>query len=155
MARSMQLGRWEPFRDLLNVQRDLNRFFGGTLDDSDVGLRGSWAPAMDIHESQDAFTVWMDVPGMSSDDIDITLDRNLLTVRGERSFSTERKEEEYRRVERRFGAFERSVTLPSHVDPDAINAAVTDGVLEIVIPKAEEAKPRQIKVGQGARQLNA
>lgn len=154
MARSMQLGRWEPFRDLLNAQRDLDQLFGRGFDD-DIGLRGSWSPAMDIHESDQAFTVWMDVPGMSSDDIDITLDRNLLTVRGERSFSTERREEDFRRVERRTGAFERSVTLPSHVDAEGINASVTDGVLEIVIPKAEEAKPRQIKVGQGTRQLNA
>ena len=153
MARFIQTRNWEPFRDLLSVQRDLNRVFDRALTgESDAFLRGTWAPQMDIHESEEAFTVWMDVPGLTSDDVEVTLDRNVLSVRGDRAFSDERREETFHRIERRYGQFERTVTLPSTVDPDGITASVHDGVLEITIPKAAEAKPRQIKVGS-AKQL--
>lgn len=154
MARFIQTRNWEPFRDLLSVQQDLGRLVDRTLAGaSDPGFRGSWAPLMDIHESEDAFTVWMDVPGMSGDDIEVTLDRTLLTIRGERSFTSDRAEEGFHRVERRYGRFERTVTLPSHVDADGIAASVDAGVLEVTIPKAEEARPRQIKVGTARKQL--
>lgn len=152
MARYMQMRRWEPFRDLLNVQRDLDRLMQGRQEDL---LTGTWTPPMDIHESTDAFTVTLDVPGMTSEDVEVTLDRNLLTVRGQRSFSEEHREEDFRRIERHYGAFERSVSLPAAVDADGIDASVTDGVLEITIPKAAEARPRQIKVGGPTKQLTS
>ena len=152
MARYTQMRRWEPFRDLLQMQRDVNRLFGA---EDDFGFNGTWAPLMDIHEGSDAYTLSLDVPGMTSDDIEVTFDRGVLTIRGERRFLGEDKAEQYRRVERHYGAFERSVTLPAPVDAEGINASVHDGVLEITVPKAEEAKPRQIKIGEGARQLEA
>lgn len=153
MTRYVQARTLDPFQGLLGVQRDLNRVFDRALSSDPDAFLGSWAPRMDIHESQDAFTVWMDVPGLSSDDVQVTLDRNLLSIRGQRRFSEEHKEESFHRIERRYGQFERTVTLPATVDADGISASVDNGVLEITIPKAPEAKPRQIKVGTASKQI--
>jgi HSP20 family protein len=108
-----------------------------------------WAPALDISERKDAYVVTVEVPGVKAEDLDITLEDGLLTIQGERQFTSESSEQQYHRVERRYGSFRRSITLPSQVRADAIEASFEDGVLEVVVPKAEEAKPKKISVRAG------
>jgi HSP20 family protein len=108
-----------------------------------------WAPALDISERKDAYVVTVEVPGVKAEDLDITLEDGLLTIQGERQFTSESSEQQYHRVERRYGSFRRSITLPSQVKADAIEASFEDGVLEVVVPKAEEAKPKKISVRAG------
>jgi len=148
------LSRWDPFRDLMALQNDLTRFFGDTYAGGEVGSRGTWAPFLDIAEDQEGFRISVDLPGMTADDVEITLNQNLLTIRGERKTGNEIKEENYHRVERRYGAFERTVSLPAQVDSDGIQADYSNGVLEVRVPKAEQAKPRKIKIGE-SRQLDS
>ena len=103
----------------------------------------------DISERKDAYVVTVEVPGVNADDLDITLEDGLLTIQGERHVSSESSEQQYHRVERRYGSFRRSITLPSQVQADAIEASFENGVLEVVVPKAEEAKPKKITVRAG------
>ena len=153
MAR-LQVGRWDPFRDLMSLQTDLNRLFNQTWGSGDVvSGQGAWTPFLDLYETEDTFVAKVDLPGLSPEDVEITLDQNLLTIRGERKFNQEVKEESYHRFERRYGAFQRTISLPTHVDADGIQASFTDGVLEVIVPKAEQSKPRRIKIGQGAPEL--
>lgn len=155
MSRYMQVRRWDPFRDLVSLQTDLNRLFGRTFGEGDETAVGAWSPFLDLYETPEKFVVKVDLPGMSSEDVDLTFDDNVLTIRGERKWTDEVNEESFHRVERRYGAFTRSVSLPAHVDADGIQASFSDGVLEIAVPKSETAKPRKIKIGEGARELNA
>lgn len=151
MARYGQLTRWEPFRDLMALQNELSRVFGSGSDV--VSAQGSWAPLLDVYEADDRFVIKVDLPGMNPDDIDVTLDQNLLTIKGERRFDSEVKQESYHRVERSYGTFQRTISLPSQVDADGIQAEFRDGVLELAVPKAEAARPRKIKIGEGAREI--
>jgi HSP20 family protein len=133
----MSVSRWDPFQDLLAIQDEMNQVFGRARQ----GQGGRvWAPALDISERKDAYVVTVEVPGVNSDDLDITLEDGLLTIQGEQQFH---------RVERRYGSFRRSITLPSQVQADAIEASFENGVLEVVVPKAEEAKPKKITVRAG------
>jgi HSP20 family protein len=109
----------------------------------------AWAPALDISERKDAYLVTVEVPGVNADDLDITLEDGLLTIQGERQLTSESSEQQYHRVERRYGAFRRSITLPAHVMAEGIQASFEDGVLQILVPKAEEAKPRRIQIRPG------
>lgn len=146
----MSVMRWDPFRDLLSIQDEMNQIFRRTLGQGDTGREGEprarWAPALDILERDNAYVVNLEVPGVKQDDLEITLDDGVLTVKGERSFTQETDKEQYHRVERRYGSFRRSITLPSRTKADAIEATFENGVLQIVVPKAEEAKPRRIQV---------
>jgi HSP20 family protein len=143
----MSVSRWDPFQDLLAIQDEMNQLFGRAAGQAS---RRTWAPALDISERKDAYVVTVEVPGVKADDLDITLEDGLLTIQGERHFTQESTEQQFHRVERRYGSFRRSITLPSQVQADAIEASFEDGVLEVIVPKAEEARPKKITVRPGA-----
>ncbi len=107
---------------------------------------GAFSPALDVHESEDAYTIHVELPGVAADDVELTLEENVLTIAGERSFYDEVDADDFRRVERSFGRFHRAVRLPDRVAGDQVTARHADGLLTIVVPKAEEAKPRRIAI---------
>jgi len=139
-----------PFQELENLQREMNRLFDLTfpkIGDMDATLLGGqWAPAIDIYDSKDNIVVKADLPGLDKDNIDISIQDNLLTIKGEKKQKNDVKEEDYIRSERFYGSFHRSLTLPTDVDSTNVKATFKDGVLELVLPKKEEAKPKQIKI---------
>lgn len=143
----MAITRWDPFRDLMSIQNEMNRLFGRTYG-GDVGesTRGAWTPALDVFETQEKFVITMELPGVSPADVDISVEDSTLMVRGERKFYSEQQEESFLRIERRFGEFTRSLTLPSTADAESIQASFDQGVLTIEVPKREEAKPRKISI---------
>jgi len=151
MRKQMAIRRWDPFRDLMSIQNEMNRLFGRTYG-GDVGEspRGAWTPALDVHETQDKFVITMELSGVSPDDVDISVEDSTLVVRGERKFYREQDEESFLRIERRFGEFTRSLTLPSTADAESIQASFDQGVLTIEVPKKEEAKPRKISIKANA-----
>ena len=146
----MAIVRWDPFQDLISLQERMNRLFEQTLDRSrgerEGMVAGTWAPAVDIYETPDSIVLQAELPGLSKDDIDIQVRDNVLTLKGERRSEKEVKEGNYLRVERAYGGFQRAFTLPAAVQADKIRAVFKDGVLDVSIPKAEEAKPKQIKI---------
>jgi HSP20 family protein len=149
----MAIVRWEPFRDLVSLQERMNRLFdesfrmaGRSGGEEDWALGGSWAPAVDIFEKEGNLVLRAELPGVDAKSVDIRLENNVLTLRGERRFDNEIKRESYHRVERAYGSFSRSFTLPSVVDQGSIKANYKDGVLEVTLPKREEAKPKQIEI---------
>jgi HSP20 family protein len=144
----MSVSRWDPFQDLLAIQDEMNQVFGRARNQGQAGGR-VWAPALDISERKDAYVVTVEVPGVDADDLDITLEDGLLTIQGERRFTSESSEQQYHRVERRYGSFRRSITLPAQVRAEAIEATFENGVLEVTVPKVEEAKPKKISVRAG------
>jgi len=152
----MALIRWNPSRefaampsDLFGFQREMNKmfdnFFRGDIREEDSALM-AWAPAVDIAEHEDEYSVKVELPGVNKDDVKITIESNILTIRGEKKQEKETKKENYHRVERNYGLFQRSFTLPTTVKSDKIDAVYKDGILSIALPKAEEAKPKQIEV---------
>ena len=150
----MALIRWEPAREINSLQQEMNRLFGSFFDTPTPSAGNGprrWIPAMDLVETDEHFVLRADLPGMSEGDIDLSLEDNVLTVSGERKSEHEEKREGFYRVERAFGSFSRSLTLPEGVDGDAIAATFDSGVLEVRIPKPEQRKPRklQIQVGDG------
>src|SRR5262245_63836749 len=149
----MAIVRWEPFRDLLSLQERMNRMFGeyrgAHTSDDEWALGGSWAPAVDIYEQGNDIVLKAELPGVDPKDVDIRLENNVLTLRGQRKLESEVKKESYHRVERSYGSFSRSFTLPSVVDQGGIKAEVRDGILKLVLPKREEAKPKQIEISVG------
>jgi HSP20 family protein len=141
------LRRYDPFRNVATLQDEIDRAFRSALgSDSGTATAGAWSPALDVEESQDAFTLHVELPGVASDDVDVSLEENVLTIQGERRFYDESEADGFRRIERHFGRFHRSIRLPDRVDPDAVKATAKDGLLTIVVPKAEEAKPRRIAI---------
>ena len=145
----MAMVRWEPVRDLLTLQERMNRMFDSSYrgaGDEDWALGGSWAPAVDIYEKDGNIVLKAELPGVDPKDVDVRVENNLLTLRGERKFDNEVKRDNYHRVERSYGAFSRSFTLPNVVDTGNIKAEYRDGVLHMTLPKREEAKPRQIQI---------
>ncbi len=155
----MTIVRWEPIRELSSLQSDMNRFFDAMFQAPAGGGQAAqlrrWTPAMDLAETEDAFVLRADLPGVSQEDVSIELEDTVLTVSGERKSDHENKGEGYYRVERAFGAFSRSLTLPKGVDAEAIAAQFTDGVLEVRIPKPEQRKPRRIAINGEPRELEA
>ena len=146
----MTIVRWEPFRELNTLQNEMNRLFNTVFDAPTPGNGGAlrrWMPAMDLVETDDHFVLRADLPGMSEGDVKIEFEDGTLTVSGERGAEHESKNEGYYRVERAFGSFSRSLTLPQGVDPNAVTASFDRGVLEVRIPKPEERKPRRIEIG--------
>ena len=153
----MTIVRWEPFRELSTLQNEMNRLFN-TVFDTPSGGGGNggstlrrWMPAMDLVENDDNFVLRADLPGLSEDDVKLEFEDGTLTVSGERKAEHEAKNEGYYRVERAFGSFSRSLTLPQGVDPEAVTASFDRGVLEVRIPKPEERKPRRIEIGTGGQ----
>jgi HSP20 family protein len=143
------LTRWEPFREFSTLQDRINRVFrdsyaGASQDDSLA--TSSFSPAVDVYEDEHKVTLKIEVPGINEKDIDVRLENNTLTVHGERKIEKEEKEENYRRVERQYGSFTRTFTLPQTVDSENVSASYDKGVLNISLPKKAEAKPKQIKV---------
>ena len=151
----MTIVRWEPLRELNSLQSEMNRLFN-TAFDAPSGVSGPvtrrWVPAMDLVESGEHFVLRADLPGMTEEDIEIELEDGTLTVSGERKLEHEERQEGFHRVERSFGEFSRSLTLPKGVDADAVSARFDRGVLEILIPKPEARKPRRISIANGSQQ---
>jgi HSP20 family protein len=144
--------RWEPFREFSTLQDRLNRLFQQSVSESrDEALTSSsFAPAVDVYEDDHQVTLKIEVPGIDEKDIDVRLENNTLTVHGERKLEKEEKEENYRRVERQYGSFTRSFTLPTTVDAEGVSAQYDKGVLKIRLNKKAEAKPKQIKISVGS-----
>lgn len=143
--------RRDPFRDLLNLQGEMTRLFGRAYgSDEAEGARTSWAPPIDIYETADAYRVVAELPGFNPDEVDVTVNEGTLTIKGERKFYNEVNEESFHRIERRFGAFQRLVSLPQQVQAEKVEASFDKGVLTVSIPKAEQAKPRRIEIKAGA-----
>lgn len=147
----MTLVRWMPRRDIMSVQQEINNvfnsLFGNTRTADADDFETSWAPRLDVSEDKDHYNVKVDLPGMKREDVKITLRENILNVRGERAEDAKREGESFHILERRFGKFSRSLTLPTNVDASNIAARMADGILTIAIPKAEESKPREISIG--------
>jgi HSP20 family protein len=147
--KTMAVVRWDPFRDLGLLQDRMNRLF----DDAGRGWRAeepaattSWSPSVDIFETEGEIVVKAELPGMDRKDIALHLENNVLSLRGERRFVKETKEENYHRIERSYGNFSRSFSIPATVDEEKIRADYKDGVLKIILPKKDQAKPKQIKI---------
>lgn len=152
----MALVRWEPARELASLQQEMNRLFSAFFEPGAVApapADGSsvrrWIPAMDLVETDDAFVLRADLPGLEQDDIKLEVEDDVLTVSGERKAEHEDKREGYYRVERSFGSFRRSLTLPEGVDAESVTASFDKGVLEVRIPKPEERKPRKVAIEVG------
>ena len=141
-----QLSNWTPFDRLATLRDEMDRLFDFSFPSRDSGLLSGWSPALDVYDDKDAYQVSVELPGMKKDEIDISMHDGVLTVSGERKHERENKEGQTFRSERYFGKFQRSITLPSGVDMNKVTASYKDGVLLIHLPKAEEAKPRQIEV---------
>jgi len=139
---------FDPFRELFDLQRNINQLFDDSVgkENREGLMLNAWTPAVDIYEDENAFMIKADLPEVNREDVKVSLNENVLTISGERRFENEEKREGYHRVERAYGQFYRSFTLPQNVNLEAINAEVRDGVLRLSIPKKEEAKPRQIEV---------
>lgn len=151
----MALVRWEPIREINSIQNEVNRLFN-TFFDTPVTAQDTsarrWIPAMDLVETDDHFVLRADLPGISEEDVRIELEERVLTISGERKSAHESEREGYHRVERAYGAFSRSLTLPDGVDPEGVKARFDRGVLEVEIPKPEERKPRRVAIDVGDRQ---
>jgi HSP20 family protein len=156
--------RWDPFQDLRSAQDEMAQMGQmspmlahalGLHTQQGSATATAWAPALDISERKDAYLVTVELPGLKSEDLDITMEDGLLTIQGERQFTHDSSEEQFHRVERRYGAFRRSITLPAHVTAEGIEASFEDGVLQILVPKAEEAKPKRIQVRPGRMEVTA
>lgn len=143
----MAITRYEPFREFASLQDQMNRLFGDTYLRDDEAVRGSWIPPVDIYETdQHDLVLKAEVADIPRNDIHVTVENNTLTLRGEKKFSHEVKEDKFHRVERSYGSFNRSFTLPNTVDPSKVKADYKDGVLTVRMPFREEAKPRVIDV---------
>ena len=156
--------RWDPFQDLRSAQDEMAQMrpmlahalgLHTQPQGSATATATAWAPALDISERKDAYLVTVELPGVQADDMDITMEDGLLTIQGERHFAHDSSEQQFHRVERRYGAFRRSITLPAHVMAEGIQASFEDGVLQILVPKAEEAKPKRIQVRPGPATIPA
>lgn len=146
----MAIARFDPFRDLAVLQDRMNRLFNdrasGRPSDDDLMSRGTWTPAVDIFEENGGLVLKAEVPDIAREDIDITVENNTLTLRGERKLADEIKQENFHRIERAYGKFVRQFALPTTVDSSKIAAEYKDGVLTVKLPMREEAKPRTVKV---------
>jgi HSP20 family protein len=146
----MAIIRWDPFRDLVTLRDRMNRLFEDAVstartDEKDM-ISSSWAPAVDIYEDEKQLVLTAELPGINEKDVDIKIEDNTLIIHGERKLEKETREENYHRIERAYGSFYRSFTLPNHIDQDKIQAEHENGVLKIVMPKKPELQPRKVKI---------
>ena len=143
----MAVIRWQPNSNLFDLRRDMNRLFEGFWGDDENPLpMTQWAPATDLVEKEDEFVLTAELPGMTQKDISVTITNNVVTIKGEKKQESENKEGSVHRTERTYGGFSRSFTLPAGARTEKVDASYRDGVLSLRIPKAEEAKPKQIEV---------
>jgi len=146
------LTRWEPINDISNLSQRMDRMFEELMGRGmrrlaeDDRVRGSWSPAVNILEKKDAIVITADLPGLKAEDVDVTVDNGVLTIRGERRLEEASEGETYHRVERVYGVFERTFTLPNSVDVNTIDAKFRNGEMVVTLPKREESKPRAVKV---------
>ncbi|OIP60778.1 MAG: molecular chaperone [Nitrospirae bacterium CG_4_9_14_3_um_filter_53_35] len=146
----MYLKKWEPFKDLMSIQERMNQLFDDTLSKRNEGTeefsKGNWSPPVDIYETATHVVLKAEIPGISQDDIDIKIEDNALVLKGERKFEKPSDDETYYRIERSYGNFMRSFTLPNSVDQSGVKATYEAGILKIVMHKKQEKKPHSIKV---------
>jgi len=155
--------RWDPFQDLRSAQDEMAQMSPmlahalglHTQQGNERAMTTAWAPALDISERKDAYLVTVELPGVEAEDLDITMEDGLMTIQGERQFTHDSSEEQFHRIERRYGAFRRAITLPAQVQAEQIQASADNGVLQIVVPKMEEAKPKRIQVRPGRAEILA
>ena len=139
--------RFDPFRNLTSLQDQVNRLFDSSFKaNADNSALTTWAPAVDIYETENELVIKADLPDMEEKDIDVRVENSMLTIRGERKFEESVKEDNYLRVERAYGSFSRSFSLPNTVDTGAIQANYKNGVLKVQLPKRAESKPKQVKI---------
>jgi HSP20 family protein len=150
----MAITRWDPFQELASLQNRVNGLFQdyGRTGQEELTTTGSFVPAVDVYEDEHKVTLKLEIPGIKQEEVDVRLENNTLTVRGERNFEKEETEENFHRIERRYGSFFRSFTLPSTVDSEHIGASYNAGVLRLELMKKPEAQPKQIKVNVGGQQ---
>lgn len=148
----MSITRYDPFRDLRSLQEEVNRLFSTNLTrgfgEEGIG-RGAWNPSVDIYENKDQIILEAELPGMNRGDFELTVENNVITLRGERNFEKKDDNDNYHRVERSYGSFTRSFTLPQTVSAEGATAEYTNGVLRVTLPKREETKARRIEVTGG------
>src|ERR1700736_5285093 len=150
------LTQWEPFRGATTLQEQVNRLFNSVLERTgEESSLTAWAPSVDIYENEQELVVKADLPEVDPKDLDIRVENNILTIRGERKFEKKADEANYLRVERAYGPFSRSFSLANTVNSEAIKADYHNGVLTLTVPKREEAKPKQIKVNVGTPAMAA
>jgi HSP20 family protein len=146
----MSLMRWRPTHDLTSMREEMNRlfdnFFSGLPERRRGLLESEWAPSIDVAETDEDIVVTAELPGVKQEEVDITIADDVLTLKGEKKEEKEVKEKNYHRIERSYGSFQRSISLPTGTKADEAKASYKDGILCITIPKAEEAKPKQIKI---------
>jgi HSP20 family protein len=139
--------RWEPFRNLSTLQEQVNRLFEGSFPaQGDKSALTTWAPAVDIYETENELVLKADLPDINEKDLDVRVENNMLTIHGERKFEQKVKEENYLRVERSYGSFSRSFSLPSTINTESIKAEYKNGTLTVELPKRAESKPKQVKI---------
>ncbi|MFP4082567.1 MAG: Hsp20/alpha crystallin family protein [Candidatus Aminicenantes bacterium] len=145
----MAIIRWDPFRDLITLREKMNRLFEETFtsrgEEREL-VSSTWTPSVDIYETDKALVLSAEVPGMDEKDIEIKIEDNTLTLKGDRKFEKETKEENYHRIERAYGSFYRSFTLPHYVDQEKIEAEHENGVLKITMPKKSELQHKKVKI---------
>jgi HSP20 family protein len=153
----MAIIRWEPTRELNTIQQEMNRLFGTFLDSptAATSVARRWVPAMDLVEEGEEYVLKADLPGLDEQDVKIELDDRVLTISGERSSHQEERKDGYYRYERSSGSFNRSLTLPEGVDPDAIRATFDKGVLEVRIPKPQQRTPKRVTITPGSGVIDA
>lgn len=154
----MAITRWDPFREVVALQNRMNSLFRDLSngENNEVLTTASFVPAVDIYEDEQKVVLKLEVPGIKQEDLDIRVENNTLTVKGERKFDQEEKEENFHRIERRYGSFYRAFTLPTTVDTENIAANYDAGILQLSLQKKAEAKPKQIKVNVGGtKQVDA
>ncbi len=145
----MAIIRWDPFRDMMTIRDKMNRLFDDTFTsrgDEQGLLQGTWAPSVDIYENENELVLTAEVPGIEDKDIEIKIEDNTLTLKGERTLDKETKEENFHRIERSYGSFYRSFALPHNVDLEKIRAEHQHGVLKITMPKRQDAKSRKVTI---------
>jgi len=157
----MSIVRYDPFRDLRTLQEEVNRLFTGSMprgfDDEGIA-RGAWSPSVDIYENKDQIVLEAELPGTKREDFDLSIENNVITLRGQRQFEKKDESDNYHRVERAYGSFTRSFTLPNTVTGEGANAEYKNGVLRVTLPKREETKARRIEVkgeGETSRTIEA
>jgi HSP20 family protein len=145
----MAISRWYPIREVASLQDRVNSLFQDFAGDGQTVTAAAFAPAVDVYENGEKVVLKLDVPGIKEEDLDIRVENQTLSVRGERKFEKEEKEENFHRIERRYGSFFRSFSLPTTVDTENVEASYNAGVLKLELKKKASAQPRQIKVGIG------
>jgi HSP20 family protein len=146
----MAITRWDPFREVASLQNRVNSLFRDFTEGESSMTTASFVPAVDVYEDAQKVVLKLDVPGIEEKDLDVRVENHTLTVKGERKFEKEEKEENFHRIERRYGSFYRAFTLPSTVDTESISANYNAGVLKLELKKKAEAQPKQIKINKAA-----